>query len=105
MLNNTVRFVKERQRELENKVENLSRENGVMREGLISFEAKNREMISRLEMILRETKKEVSIMDFRIAFDKVDRNIEKTRVLLEIAALREHEIEHTMKKPLKNAIH
>lgn len=71
-----------------------------MRQGLLSFEAKNRELVKKFEKLLQDTKK-VSVMDFKIAFDRVDRNMEKSRILLEIATLRENELIQTMKIPLR----
>lgn len=95
-----MRYTKERVKELENQVEHLTRENGVMRQGLISFEAKNRELVKKLEKVLHDSKK-VSVMDFKVAFDRVDRNMEKTKILLEIASLREHELNGTIKASMK----
>lgn len=71
-----------------------------MREGLISFEAKNRELVKKLQTLLQDTKK-LSVMDFKIAFDKVDRNIEKAKILMELAQLREHELTETIKTSMK----
>lgn len=88
-----VRFRKEKERELETKVEILTKENGALRESLAALDAKNRQIFAKLEKLMKDTTS-LSAMDFKIGFDCFDRTVGAGKLLEEIAKVRKAEIKN-----------
>lgn len=93
-----VAYLRERQRETESKLEGLALENSKLKDLANAFDSKNKQLTLRIEKLMKEEGR-ASITDYKLPFDKHDRDIERGRLLQEIQEVRESELLALRKPP------
>ena len=68
----------------------MTSENHQLKELIGALEQKNKQLIARLTHVLKEENQgRLSVMDFKLAFDKAAKDIEKAGLLAELRAVRD----------------
>lgn len=92
--------IRDKLRETEGRTEGLASENSQLRDMVRALEAKNKQLLARLQEVMKEENKgRLSMMDFKMPLDRHERDIQKGELLMELRAVRQAETADIARKP------